>query len=253
MSQRLIKPGLRHPHTGALIQALGYKRNGDPIWPVLGAAPDDDGDPGGDDTPPDDDDADDADDDEGDDDSKPSKKPKKTGSDDDDDETVPKWKLDKLDRRMRAADQRASSLQKELDDLRATKDITPEIKREIEELRAKVGPLEKDRDQLRLHVAFLTNNTIKWKDPEAALKLADLSEVEFDDKGRVDKRALKAALKDLAASKAYLVADEDEDDKDTKDTTPPTTTPSNGKRKGAKTTPDRASLAQRFPVLNQIQ
>jgi hypothetical protein len=252
MSQRLIKPGLRHPHTGALVTALGYKRNGDPIWPVMGAAPDDDGDPGGDDTPPDDDDAADADDDEGDDDTK-TKKSKGKKDDDDDEETVPKWKLDKAHTRMTAADRRASDLQKQLDELKATKDLNPEVKREIEELRAKLTPVTEERDKLRIHVAFLTTNTIKWRDPEAALKLADLSEVEFDDKGKIDKRALKAALKDLAASKPFLVNVDDEDG-DTKDKdTPPTTTPANGKRKGTKSTPDRATQAKRFPVLNQIQ
>lgn len=257
MSQRLIKPGLRHPHTGALIKALGFKRNGDPIWPVLGAAPDDADD--GDDTPPDDgDDADDGDDEDDDTDAdsgKTKKKPKKSGDDEDDDEeTVPKWKLDKLHTRMTAADRRASELQKQLDDLKATKDINPEVKKELDELKSKMGPVQTERDTLRLHVAFLTNNTIKWRDPEAALKLVDLSEVEFDDKGRVDKRALKAALKDLAASKSYLVADDtaDDDTKD-KDTTPVTTTAKNGKRRGSKPDTDRAALAKRYPVLNQMQ
>lgn len=256
MSQRLIKPGLRHPHTGALVEALGYKRNGDPIWPVLGAAPDDDGDggtggdDGGDDDPEDDADEDDSGDDAGDGKSKPRKK----GEDDDDDEeTVPKWKLDKLHKRMTAADQRSSNLQKELDDLKSTKDITPEIKKELDELKAKIGPVETERDTLRLQVAFLSNNTIKWKDADAALKLADLSEVDFDDKGRVDKRALKAALKQLATEKPYLVADADTDDDGDKDTPKVTTAAKNGKRKGEKNKVDPEAMAKRFPVLNQLR
>jgi hypothetical protein len=34
--------GARHPKTGALLHPLGYRRDGRPIWPILGAAPDDD-------------------------------------------------------------------------------------------------------------------------------------------------------------------------------------------------------------------
>ncbi|MGC5033070.1 hypothetical protein [Micromonospora sp. DT229] len=55
MTLTSIKPGLRavgdlplhptltHPHTGAPIRALGVRRNGQVIWPALGAAPDDGG------------------------------------------------------------------------------------------------------------------------------------------------------------------------------------------------------------------
>jgi HK97 family phage major capsid protein len=30
-----------HPHTGKLLGPIGYRRNGSPIWPILGASPDD--------------------------------------------------------------------------------------------------------------------------------------------------------------------------------------------------------------------
>ncbi|MGH3858238.1 hypothetical protein [Actinokineospora sp.] len=32
---------LVHPHTGKPLQAIGYRRDGRPIWPVMGASPDD--------------------------------------------------------------------------------------------------------------------------------------------------------------------------------------------------------------------
>lgn len=35
---------LVHPHTGKPLQAIGYRRDGRPIWPVMGASPDDPGD-----------------------------------------------------------------------------------------------------------------------------------------------------------------------------------------------------------------
>lgn len=61
---------LRHPRTGDLLTPLGWRKDGRPIWPILGAAPDDSDDAdvgddaddaGGDDTD-DDDDSDDTDD-----------------------------------------------------------------------------------------------------------------------------------------------------------------------------------------------
>ena len=67
---------MHHPRTGDLLTPLGWRKDGRPIWPILGAAPDDsddadvgddddDDDAGGDDTDDDDsDDSDDKDDDE---------------------------------------------------------------------------------------------------------------------------------------------------------------------------------------------
>lgn len=40
-------PTMRHPHTGAALQAIGLRANGRPIWPIMGASPDDTGGQGG--------------------------------------------------------------------------------------------------------------------------------------------------------------------------------------------------------------
>jgi len=79
------RTSLTHPRTGALLEPVGFRANGDPIWPILGAAEDDDADEGGDDEGEDDDsddeeEDDDSDDEDGDDDSDDGKgkpKPKK--------------------------------------------------------------------------------------------------------------------------------------------------------------------------------
>jgi hypothetical protein len=42
-----LHPTLIHPKTGVPIRALGFRRDGQAIWPVLGAAPDDGGGDGG--------------------------------------------------------------------------------------------------------------------------------------------------------------------------------------------------------------
>jgi len=39
----LTHPHLVHPRTGLPLAALGFRKDGRPIWPVLGASPDDDG------------------------------------------------------------------------------------------------------------------------------------------------------------------------------------------------------------------
>lgn len=253
---------------------IGYtKRNGLPIPATIGGGAPDDSDDDTDPTPPEDtdaDDDDDSDDDDGaeDDDDKSSKgksKSKSKKDDDDDEETVPKWKADKLDRRMRAADKRATDLQRELDELKAkmadNKDVTPELRDELATAKATADKATKTNHQLTLQVAFLTTNIpgIEWQDPEAALRLVDLDDVDIED-GKVDRRALRAALKDLARRKPYLVKkaeadDDNSDDEDTSGVRSPRKASGpamNGNRKGKnKGELDRAALAKRFPVLGR--
>jgi len=62
-----VHPWMTHPRTGAPLRPLGYRANGRPIWPIMGAS-EDDGDEGGDDSGGDDEGDDEgAGDDEGDD------------------------------------------------------------------------------------------------------------------------------------------------------------------------------------------
>jgi hypothetical protein len=221
------------------------------------------GDAGGDDTPPDEDDGDDEESDENDeseddDESAKDKKNKKKSEDDDEEEVVPKWKHDKTHARMVAADKRSSDLQKEVDRLKSSANLPDEIKKEIEELRPKIAAHEKtiaelttDRDQLRIKIAFLGLTDVEWEDADTALKLADLSDVDISDDGKVDKRALRSALRLLAKEKPYLVKkkakseDENEDGK-------PSGTKMAGRRKGSKDTTDREALKSRFAVLNRM-
>lgn len=184
------------------------------------------------------------------------KKPKAKKDDDEDEPTVPQWKYDRLDRRMRAADKRASDLQKELADLKKAKtsDVDAAIKKEIDQLRPKVDKLTSTNAALTMQVAFLTTDVkgVVWKDPEAALRLADLSDVDIDpETGKVDKRALLAALKTLAKDRPYLVQ-EKEKPADTDDTDETSGSAMHGSRKGKKTAAvDKTALARRFPALNQ--
>lgn len=268
MSQRLIQPGLSaagligkyHPLTGELIVPLGYTSRG-PIWPAIGGAPEDDDDP---DDDPDDDDSDDDDDDSSDDDKDKSKKSKKSGKDDDDDDDdKPRYteaEYKKLKDRMKAADRRADEAMTRIKALE-NKDKKPEdvASAELTEANTKLEQQATANKELRLQVAFLSANQIKWHDPEDALAMADLSGVDVDDSGTVDTKALRAALKDLAKRKPHLVDkssskkdkddDDDKDDKGRQDDQGSSGSSMNGRRKGESKTPDRKALAARFPVL----
>lgn len=69
------------------------------------------------------------------------------------------------------------------------------------------------RDSLRAtrlaHRAEVLALQLKFRDPDDALKLADLSAVEFDEDGLPDPKGVKAALKKLAEAKPHLVASDE--------------------------------------------
>lgn len=246
---------------GKLVTPLYVTKAGKVCWPIMGGAaddapgPDDLNDPD-DDSDADDDDSADDDDDSGDDDKDQKGKKKSTKDDDDDEPSVPQWKYDKMMVRMQNADKRSSALEKELAELKKSgmdkAGVDAELKKENDELKPRVAKLVEQNTQLQLQIAFLSSNDIQWVDPSAALKLVDLSDVEIDEEtGKVDTRALKAALKQLAREKKYLVrpaAKKDEDDSDDSAASGPKM---NSKRKGSKDgSADRKALVKRFPALN---
>jgi copper chaperone CopZ len=219
------------------------------------------GDAGGDDTPPDGSDtgegeSDDEDDDAEEDDTKDTKNKKDTK--DDDEEVVPKWKYDKLHKRMQAADTNASTLRKQLDELKANADVPAEVKKELEEVKGKVASVEAERDKhveanrvLTIKLASLTMKGLpKWANADTALKLADLSDVDISDDGKVDSRALKAALNALAKEHPYLVAKEDKGDTGN-ESGAGSASKMNGKRTGQRDAPNKETLAKRFPALSR--
>lgn len=290
MSQRLIQPGLSaagkyHPRTALPVEPIG-EVNGKLIWPIIGGDENDDPDDprfkdGGEDE---DDDSDDEDDDDSDDDdedddeddkkSKSKKGKKKDDDDDDDTDEKPKYtkrEYEKLQRRMKAADRRADEATKRAEALekktkskakpsKSKADDDRDDDRDSEETakeRARAEKLEKELRETRLENAFLAVNTINWVDAEDALAAAQrlgLLDDVFDEDGKLDRRELKLALKDLAKRKKYLVKPEKDDDENDENDKPDRRSGStmNGKRKGSKNAgPDRKELAKRFPVLNR--
>jgi hypothetical protein len=272
MSLRLTKPGMRsanlvgriHPKTGESLEPIGYLRDGTAVWPVLGAASDDPDDPDFQD-PADDPDEDDDDEEDDDEDKSKSKKktsPKKTTKDDEDEDDKP-TRPERQAARYRVA---LREEQKKTADLAARlqaiedKDKKPDeiVQREATEAKERAAKLaDKVRSQ-NLRLAFYESNTIEWADPADALKLVDLDEVDVDEDGNVDAKALRLALKDLAKRKPHLVkkpkaAPEDDDDDEEDDDEEPRskrTAPPMNRRKTRKA-PTRAELAKKFPVLGR--
>jgi hypothetical protein len=217
------------------------------------------GDAGGDDTPPDDD-AGDSSDEEDDVEDEDAKKDDKKDDKDEEEEVVPKWKYDKAHTRMTAADRRASELEKALNDLKANADVPAELKKELEDIKGQVSKVEGERDKLAnlnrtltIKLASLTMKGLpQWANADTALKLADLSDVDIDEAtGKVDNRALKAALNALAKEHPYLVAKDDTKGDGTKNDQDASGTKMAGGRKGQSTNTSRDVLAKRFPVLNR--
>jgi hypothetical protein len=251
-----------HPHTGQEIVPIGYRRNGAPIWPVIGASEDDDA--GGDDTPPDgaDADGDDSDeDDDSEDDNADDDKTKKKGKDDDEDDepVVSKRKFDKTFARMQAADKRSSELQKQLDDLKANADVPAELKKDLAAAKETAEKLTRDMEKMTAHnrgltirLAALTLSGVpEWQNVETALKLADLSDIDVDEDGTVDKRELRAALKQLAKDHPYLVKAKKAGDAGNVDDAPSGRKLA-GRRAGTAGTPDKEALKNRFSVLQRM-
>jgi Phage minor structural protein GP20 len=160
------------------------------------------------------------------------------------DDKVSRSELDSVLARMRAADQRADKAQQELKQLR-DKDLpeAEKLKRDYEESQAQVQKLQETNTALALKVAFLSDNTYTWHNPERALKLVDLSQVEVDAEGNV--RGLKDALKALATSDAYLIKQEAKEEPKQPAGTAPGNNGSSGTGK-----PGTKGMAVRVPALN---
>lgn len=267
MSRRLIQPGLL---------AAGLVDKNSPWWLTGGmlpmrfpsfAAEDGDSDDPDDDKFKDPDEDDKEDDEEEEEDKSKGKKGKKDDDDEEEDEdddtklSRPERQAARYRIKLREAEAREAKLEQRLraiEDKDKPKDEI--VTRELTEAKAKAEQLEADKRDLLLRVAFLSANVVEWVDPDDALRLIDLSELDVSDDGTVDKRELRAALRDLARRKPHLVkkatkkasgpdADDDEDDADQGSRRSASTM--NGKRKGTKSTANKEKLMQDFPALRR--
>jgi hypothetical protein len=174
-----------HPTTG--LTALGLRRNGVPIWPVRGGAPDDDT-------------GDDADSDSADDDSS-------DGTDDDGADQLGdagKQALDRMKAKLLSEKAARKALQAQLDAAgKPADDDTPdpaELRKQArDEARAEVLN-ERALDKVEAKAAKL------FADPEDARALLAGRVDEFIDDGKVDVEAIEDALAELLKKKPHLAA-----------------------------------------------
>lgn len=134
------------------------------------------------------------------------------------------------------------------------KDGTPDdaLKTSNDELTTTNATLTETNQKLMLQIAFLTEAGFDWVDSDAAMRLADLSGVEFDDKTN-KAVGLNAALTKLVADKPYLLKVEAKTDED--DTKKPPrktgTPPKPGAAKDADAAAAAAKLRQKYPALRR--
>lgn len=118
-------------------------------------------------------------------------------------DTVDRAEYDRMTARRNAAEGR---LTKALDDIeKLKKDGTSDeaLKNELTSLRTENETLRTQVQKLSHSNAFFSDTDHEWVDPEAALRLADLSNVEIDENGVT--HGLKPALDKLAKDKPYLL------------------------------------------------
>lgn len=273
MSQRGVQPGLR------AVRKLGTTAAGTVVWSIFGGRTGDS--TGGTDNPDDprfqdggggtsgggggsggtgsaDDDADDDDDDDSsDDDDK---------GDDDDKEDRSDWyspdEYNKLRTKMRNSDRNNERLRLENERLKARKttkteggdkpDDTSDADRKTPEELERERKREQRERKLSLENAFFRANTIEWVDQEDAFNLVDLADVDVDEDGTVDTKALARALRELAKRKPHLVKKPQRGTDDTTDDDQGPSRKLNGKRKGSQPAPQRKDLEKRFPALRHF-
>jgi len=163
--------------------------------------------------------------------------------------------------RNRAVDKRDELVQ-EVKDLNAKiakmeKDGSPDetIKQENETLKTANAKLVADNERLMLEIALRDDTAHDWVNPDAVLKLADLSEVDFDAKTNKP-RGLKAALDKLAKDSPFLLKPKDDngdDDADKKPAPRGTGKPPapKGTAKDAQAAAEAARLKAKYPALRR--
>lgn len=121
---------------------------------------------------------------------------------------------DRLQGARRKAEEERDKAKADLADLQAKGADSDDAKKQITDLTGERDALVDQIRDLRIRLAFVTTPGYDWVDPEAALKLADLSKVEIDKNGKV--HGIKVELDALAKSKPYLLKAKEEDDKENK-------------------------------------
>jgi hypothetical protein len=223
-------------------------------WTMMADADDQDDDADDGDDDPDDDDDDDDDDDADDKGKKPTAEQKR----------IEELAAENKRRRLKAAkqDKELKELQAQIQKLSGSKpsdkkdddkadDKSDESTAKVTELETKLAEKDRLAEDLLIRLEFSTNTKHSWKNPKAALKLLDLSEVTIGDDGEIE--GLEDAIDALAKSDPYLLKDEDDEDEDDKDKRKQTKTGqrSGGGRQRKTGVPNRDKLVAKYPALRR--
>lgn len=175
-----------HPHTGQTLSPVGFRKNGSPIWPIVGASEDDSaGDEG-------------ANDDE----SQEGDSEESEDSADGDSEEI------------EGADELGDAGKKALDAMKAKWRAERDKRRELERAQAKDGDDSEADKKAEQAIARANERIIKSEvkaaakgvlaDAEDAYRFLDLDQFEVDDDGNVDEDEIAEAIQNLVTQKPYL-------------------------------------------------
>lgn len=146
--------------------------------------------------------------------------------------------------RMKAADRRASDLEKKVQQFEdANKSELEKAQTEKERAIQEAAKAASELKNLRLQNAFLSQAEVAWEDPNDAfliLQTQFMEGVEVTEEGQV--LGIKDAVKKMAKAKPHLV-------KKAPGSTEATGSAQNGQRKGSNGTPNRDALVNRFPMM----
>jgi predicted RNase H-like nuclease (RuvC/YqgF family) len=129
----------------------------------------------------------------------------------------------------------------------ADKSETEKLSAQVVELKERTAQLIKVNQELSIKNAFLADKKHAWRNPDSAMKLLDLGEVEITNDGTVN--GLDKAIKKLAESDSYLLEQPDDEGsgkppRQASGERPP------GKPAG-KAEKTREDLVKRFPALQR--
>lgn len=162
-----------------------------------------------------------------------------------------------------AARVKARDTQKTLDETLARlkefedkdKTETDLLKAAKEELETKVSSLSDTVQKQAVRLAFFESGAAAlFRNPATALRLIDLKDIEIDDEGEADAKAIKEAADALLKAEPYLAAGgedgEDDDDGSDANNGAPSGRQTNGKRK-SKDDLNQEALAKKYPALRR--
>jgi hypothetical protein len=118
----------------------------------------------------------------------------------------------------------------------------PEITRKLEQS-------QRTNEDLLIRLEFMADKTYSWKDPKAALKLLDASDIEIDDDGDID--GLEDAIKQLAEDYPFLLDKSKEERDESKRRRRGATGQSTGGKRKNGSSASREKLLQKYPALRR--